>query len=305
MNVIELLKAEGREPFDVLFGTDWWTDCDDVGALSLLLNAHKAGIIRLCCVGINSVMDLSAASVDALCAERGLDIPIGIDTAAVRDPVNCRYQKPLAEASSRGLDNGDCPEAYKLYRSVLADSDGNAVIVDVGFPEIIMQLLMSPPDGISPLPGVELVRSKVREIRLMAGDWSRDGGREYNLSAYPVCGEAGDYICRNSPVPVVFLGYEVGEKVICGGRLDRGGLAYKAYAAHGHPDGRCAWDPMTALAAVIDDDERAGYRRVTGTASVDPDTGCNHFTPSPDGKHSYLVMTREPRFYSDMIDEII
>ncbi len=39
--VFEELGAARERPTELLFGTDWWTDCDDVAALALLLKAHK------------------------------------------------------------------------------------------------------------------------------------------------------------------------------------------------------------------------------------------------------------------------
>ena len=32
-----------KKPRRIIFGTDWWTDCDDVAALDILLGAISAG----------------------------------------------------------------------------------------------------------------------------------------------------------------------------------------------------------------------------------------------------------------------
>ena len=64
---------------NILHGTDWWTDCDDIAALRVLCRAHKAGRIKLCCVGINAVMEYSAPSVSAFLVNEGVDAPIGVD----------------------------------------------------------------------------------------------------------------------------------------------------------------------------------------------------------------------------------
>lgn len=298
-------NAARTGPVPVLFGTDWWTDCDDVAALDILLKAHRRGRIDLKAIGVNSVMPCSAPSVKAVCEQYGLgSIPIGLDRRAVRRGVLCLYQKKLASFCKSGFTNADCPEAFKLYRSVLAALPERAVIVDVGFPQIIMELLQSPPDAYSDLNGTELVKSKVSEIVLMGGRWNRKSGMEYNFFAYPLNRTAAAYLCGHCPVPLTFLGYEVGKDVVTGGKAVPG-LTGIAYAAHRSPKGRPSWDPMTALYAVVSDAEAAGYQKVRGKASVNPRTGRNSFRPDPNGSHAYLVKTKEDGFYREMIQRIL
>ena len=266
--VFETLKASREQPINVIFDTDWWTDCDDVAALDILLKAHKYGLIRLRAVGINSVMPYSAPSLKALCEQYGLDeLPIGLDRKAERKGLLCLYQKKLASRCKPGFTNADCPDAYKLYRSALASLREKAVIVDVGFPQIIMELLQSPPDACSDLNGAELVKSKVSEIVLMGGRWDRKVGMEYNFCAYGLNREAAAYICEHCPVPLTFLGFEVGKDIVTGGKTVPG-LTGLAYAAHRSPEGKPSWDPMTALFAITGSAEKAGYRRIRGKASV-------------------------------------
>ncbi len=291
-----------ERPISILHGTDWWTDCDDVAALRLLCRAHKAGEINLCCVGIDSVMEYSAPSVSAFLESEGVSVPIGIDRAAVRDGGGCRYQKLLAAYPHAVAANGDCPEAWRLYRKTLAELPGKAEITEVGFPEIIMQLLQSGPDELSPLNGIDLVKEKVDRIWLMAGKWDVSPVREYNLTAYPACCAAGHYICENAPVPLIFLGYEVGLDVITGTGLPEEDLLRKAFIANGAADGRHSWDPMTVEAAILGSPAAAGYRTVHGRAYVDEHTGENTFIPG-DGNHAYLVKTMPDEQYAERINQ--
>ena len=303
--IFEEIKADRTKPTDLIFGTDWWTDCDDVAALDVLLKAHRHGLIDLKAVGVSSVMRYSAPSVKAVCKEQGLgDIPIGLDTSAARKGVFCLYQKKLAAHCKTGFTNADCPEAYKLYRKTLASLREKAVIVDVGFPTIIAELLASGPDESSNLTGAQLVAGKVSEVVVMGGRWDKKAGREYNFCAYRQNREAAAYLCERCPVPLTFLGYETGKSVITGGKTVPG-LTGTAYAAHFSPKGRPSWDPMTALYAVVGDAAKAGYRRVCGAASVDPKTGKNSFEACDGGGHSFLVKEKEDRFYQDRIDEIL
>lgn len=305
MNVFDEIKKTRTEPVNLIHGTDWWTDCDDIAALRLLLRAHKAGIIRLLGIGINSVMEYSAPSVSAFCAYDGLEITIGVDSGAVREGKNCRYQELLAGYPHPVRSNEDCPEGWRLYRRLLAELDGKADITEVGFPQIIMQLLQSGPDEVSPLSGMELVKEKVNRLWLMAGKWDVPDGKEYNLSAYPVCSEAGDYLCRFSPVPITFIGHEVGTDVITGENVSEDDPLRRAFVAHGSIDGRCSWDPLTVLTAIINDEAQAGYGVVQGYARVDPATGCNSFTPDPDGPHRYVTQIHPGQWYADRINALL
>ncbi len=331
MMVFEEIKANREKPIGLLFGTDWWTDCDDVAALEILLKAHRHGLIDLKAIGVSSVMRYSAPSVKAVCEQQGLGgIPIGLDTSAGRKGVFCLYQKKLAAFCRSGFTNADCPEAYKLYRKALSSMTEKAVIVDVGFPTILMALLTSGPDEYSDLSGAQLVASKVSEVVVMGGRWDKKAaapqrralsvppspfcqrqseqalksGREYNFCAYKRSRQAAAYLCAHCPVPLTFLGYEVGKTVITGGKTVPG-LTGTAYAAHLSPRGRPSWDPMTALFAVVGDAAKAGYQRVFGAASVDPKTGKNSFAVCDGGKHAYLVKEKDDRFYQNQIDGIL
>lgn len=303
--IFESIGASREKPISVIFGTDWWTDCDDVAALDILLKAHRSGLIDLKAVGVNSVMRYSAPSLKAVCEQYGCgDIPIGLDTGAVRKGVFCLYQKKLAAFCRPGFSNADCPEGCRLYRRVLASLQEKAVIVDVGFPQLIMEVLQSPPDEYSALNGMELVKEKVSGLVIMGGRWDKKTGREYNFCAYKQNRKAAAYICGHCPVPVTFLGYEVGKDIITGGK-DVPGLTGIAYAAHFSRRGRPSWDPMTAVFAIFGDAEKAGYKTIRGKAAVNPRNGKNSFAVSDDGPHAFLVKEKEDGFYKAQINELL
>lgn len=151
---------------EFIFGTDWWTDCDDLAAMRILLRAHKKGEIRLLGVGINACMEYSAASVDGFINLEGVEnIPLGIDpdgTDFMGD--HLKYQKNLAPYAKKYKKNSDCENAVSLYRRLLAESAGNVEIAEVGFLQVIAGLLSSGPDEFSDKTGVELVKEKVKKI---------------------------------------------------------------------------------------------------------------------------------------------
>ena len=303
--IFEEIKSNTNKPINIIFGTDWWSDCDDVAALDIMLKAHSRKLIDLKAIGVNSVMKHSAPSVKAMCEQYDLsDIPIGLDTSAERKGLLCLYQKKLASFCKSDFSNDDCPEAYKLYRKTLASLQEKAVIVDVGFPTLIMELLKSAPDEYSDLSGTELVKNKVSEIIIMGGRWDKQPAKEYNFCAYKINRLAANYICENCPVPLTFFGYEVGKNIISGGE-NVPGLAGIAYTAHLSKKGRPSWDPMTAIFSIIGDAEKAGYKKIRGRAFVNAKSGKNCFEISENGKHYYLVKERDDSFYKEQINEIL
>lgn len=303
--IFEEIKVQRNKPINIIFGTDWWSDCDDVAALDIMLKAHKYKLIDLKAIGVNSVMKYSAPSIKSMCEQYDLcGIPIGLVTSAKRKGLLCMYQKKLASFCKSDFSNADCPEAYKLYRKTLASLQEKAVIVDVGFPTLIAELLKSPPDEYSDLSGKELVKNKVSEIIIMGGRWDKQTAKEYNFCAYKVNRTAANYICENCPIPLTFSGYEVGKDIISGGK-NAGGLTRVAYTAHLSKKGRPSWDPMTAIFTIIGDARKAGYKKIRGKARVNPKNGKNSFERSKNGNHFYLVKEKDDKFYKEQINEIL
>ena len=284
----------------ILLGTDWWTDCDDCVAVRLLTNAHKAGEIELCGVVLNACMADSAPSLNAFLTYDGLgNVPIGVDLAGTDFAGDYfRYQKPLCAYPHRILSNADCPDGVELYRKILTESDEKINIVEIGFCQVLANLLRTP-------DGERLVREKVGHVYAMAGKWDEDGGLEHNFCNNARSREAAQYLCEKCPVPMTFLGFEVGESVLSGDGLPQDDVLGLSMRAHGHEHGRSSWDPMTVLLAIVGDAKEAGYREVRGTASVDAETGANHFTENPQGLHTYVVKEKSDEYYRSEIQKRI
>lgn len=291
---------------NLIFGTDWWTDCDDAVALRIISRYVKAGSVKLLGVGINACMAYSAASLKGFLLAEGIDnIPIGIDLEATDFGGNPPYQQRLAQQFCPNMKNEDAMDAVRLYRKLLAEATEPVDIAEVGFFQVIAGVLQSKGDDISPKTGVELFREKVRKVWAMAGKWDEDGGREHNFCRNARSRAAAQVFCELCPVPVTFLGFEIGLNVISGGELDHNDHLYRVLEDHGSPNGRHSWDPMLVYLALIGDEEAAGYTAVTGTATVDAETGANHFVIDPNGFHKYVVKNYDNAYYSDRINEII
>lgn len=289
-----------------IIGTDWWTDCDDAVAMRILARAALAGKIRILGIGMNACMEHSVPSLDAFLHLEGLDnIPISIDLEANDFGRNPPYQKRLAASAFRFHKNEEVGDAVRMYRKLLSEAQEPVEIIEVGYPQVLANLLESPGDDISPETGLELMQKKVRKLWMMAGKWDVENGRENNFARNARSIRGADILLRKCPVPITFLGWEVGADVLTGGELPKDDFLYLTLVDHGSPNGRCSWDPMLAVMALTGDEQAAGYDTVSGTARVHPETGLNSFTPSPDGMHKYVVRRWEPARYQQQINALI
>lgn len=289
-----------------ILGTDWWDDCDDVAAVRIIARAHKAEEICVMGIAINACMEYSVCSLEGfLNTEKVYDIPIGIDRNAIGLDGRTSYQKMLSGYSLKYNSNSDGEDAVKMYRRILAESDEKIEIIEIGFLQVIANVLVSQADEISEKSGIELIKEKVSKIWVMGGRWDKEGGKENNFSRHKRARIAANVFCDKCPVPVSFLGWEIGADVITGDILDKNDILYDVYAGHGSGEGRFSWDPMLVLMALIGDEEKAGYDVIKGTASVEVTTGRNFFEVSETGNFGYVIKKKPNENYIDMINEVI
>jgi pyrimidine-specific ribonucleoside hydrolase len=300
-------NSENKSPINIILGTDWWDDCDDAVAVRILARSHIQNKINLLGVGINACMDYSAVSLDAFLRSEGLaDIPVGIDLDATDFGGNPPYQKNLSKLPSKYTSNRDCEDAVRLYRRILSSENGPIDIIEIGFPQILSNLLQSAPDDISNLSGKELVKNKVGKLWMMAGKWDDlENGKENNFARNERSRQAAHYLCDNFPCPITFLGWEISYDILTGSKLTHNDLLHKILCDHGSPNGRASWDPMLTLMAVINDEQQAGYNIKEGKASVDSDTGINRFSFFCGGPHKFVTKKYDNEYYKNAIDDII
>ncbi len=289
-----------------IVGTDWWTDCDDAVAMRILARAHNEKRISLKAIGINACMEHSVTSLAGfLASENVFDVPIGIDLEATDFGGNPPYQQRLSKISSSYKSNADAYDSVKLYRKILSQANEPIEIIEIGYPQVIVAVLNSAPDDISPKSGMELIKEKVTKIWMMAGKWDVECGKENNFARNERSKVTGNIFCKICPVPVTFLGWEIGYDVISGGELKKDDVLYMALSDHKSYDGRSSWDPMLVVMAIEGDESKAGYDVVRGYASVDEITGENTFIKDDNGLHSYVIKTRSNDYYKDVINELI
>lgn len=285
-----------------ILGTDWGEDCDDCVAVRVLARAHKKGEINFLGIGINTLTEYSGPSLHRFLEKEGVMLPIAVDKSCPHQIQYVTYQKRLAAESTKT--NDDFEDSVRLYRRLIAECDGDVEILEIGFLQVICGALMSGPDDISPKTGLELFTEKVKKVWIMGGKWDEQAGMEYNLNKYQFARDASHTFVDNCPSPITFLGWEVGHDLITGNKLPADDFLYLTLVDHGSGDGRESWDPMLAVLALTNDNEKAGYKTVKGFASVDKN-GKNYFRTCPHGKDEYVIKAHEDSYYSDIINDLI
>ncbi len=290
----------------IIFGTDWCGDCDDAFAARILARAHKNGKIKLLGASVNAHNETSAASLDGFFNIEGVsDIPIGVCSPDADFKDISKYHKRLVPYAQKYKTNRDAEDGVRIYRRLIAEAQGSVEIVEVGFLTNLAAFLESSGDDVSPLSGAELMRTKVSKLWSMAGKWDEDGGLEYNVNYFPASRRAAAFVFEKCPVPITFLGFEVGFDVISGSHLSDADVLKGILFDYGFPTGRSSWDPMTALLCLIGDECEAGYSTVRGVASVNAETGQNYFKKCDTGNHFYVKRLHPAEYYADMIDNFV
>lgn len=203
-------------PVKLIFDTDIGNDCDDAMALAVIHALQNRGAAELLAVTLTNPDPLAGKLIDAINTFYGRpDIPIGINPSSPQVLKVSRFL-PVAQRHPHDFDPARAEPALSLLRKTLAAADDTSVVmVQVGFFTNLAALLDSPPDTFSPLPGVELIRKKVRELHLMAGSFALTRNSNYFLEfnvKYDI--PAAQKVARDWPTPTVWSGAEIGDAVL-------------------------------------------------------------------------------------------
>jgi inosine-uridine nucleoside N-ribohydrolase len=248
------------QPVKIILDTDFALDVDDAGSLGMLntfAGRHECELLGI-------VVSSSLQSYDGKWAVPAIDainkwyrhpnIPIGIYKGynPIKDD-SSHYTKQVQAAFPHSYKPGDSiPEGYKLYRKILASQpDMSVKILSIGFLNNLAELLKSGPDEYSQLSGSKLVKLKVKEWVCMGGSYPA-GNEEFNFNIYA---ESTKYVLSHWPTKVTFIGFELGDKVLTGGILN------KMYKKEDNPiamsfyyyckgNDRSSWDEITTYYAV-------------------------------------------------------
>ncbi|HTD86464.1 MAG TPA: nucleoside hydrolase [Candidatus Binatia bacterium] len=293
--VNSLLTAE---PLKVIFDTDIDGDNDDVAAAAILHAFADQGGVEILAMGVVSRFPYSPACLDAINTYYGRgDIPIGVYKGSKLALHDSPYAKVVAEKCPNDIGRSDkVQNVLDVYRRTLAaQPDGKVTIIAVGQMDNLVELLASPPDKHSDLPGRELVHRKVAVLFVMAPYFNETNAyqRAYNFTTSP---KAAVELVENWPTPIRFGEGNLGHRHFIGSRLSEtptnnpARIAFEAYFAAekrstGKTDNKrhCA-DPTTVLYAIT----KTQYFGEVGPGACDVrDDGATRWNSQRDKQHFY------------------
>lgn len=303
-------SPRGNYPLAVIFDTDFGPDYDDVGAISLLHGFADSGYIKILATMASSKHKNAAAAINVfntyfnrpetpIGVVRGNAVELG-DKQHWTDSVIQRYPHQIQS-------NLDVPDALNLYRSILSlQPDHSVTIVTVGFLTNLSNLLSSPPDAYAALNGYDLVKKKVRNLVCMAGRYP--SGREFNLDQDVY---ASKQVLGNWPTPILFSGFEIGQKIRTGlplinNKQIQGSPVKDVFAicipmAAEDSAGRMSWDETAVFVAVKG--WKTYYELETGKCIINAE-GFNEWEKG-NNLQAYLVEKISPEMMAEIINQLI
>ena len=294
----------------VILDTDIGPDYDDVGALAVLHALADSGRVRILATVASNKYPNAGPVLSVLNTYFGRpNLPIGVpEGAAVAEADRQHWSDTLvARYPHRVRSNAALPDPVPVYRRALAaQPDTSVTIVTVGFLTNLVGLLASPPDAYSPLAGPALIHQKVKRLVCMAGQFPQ--GKEFNIYKDAA---AARTVFGAWPTPVLFSGFEIGEKIHTGLPLVRNPAIRRSpvqdvfrLAIPQDPNdraGRMSWDQTAVLVAVLG--PAPYYGVVDGRLTLQPD-GTNGWDPAGRG-HQYLVAQRPPAEVQALLNRLM
>ena len=300
------------EPVKIIFDSDMGPDFDDVGAITILHSLAANGECEILATMASDGYRYIAPTLEVFNRYFGHpEIPVGVpgpDAPAFSCP-NHWNDSLVVKYLPKIKTNSDYPLAAEVYRKVLAaQKDQSVVIVTVGFLTNLEALLQSGPDRFSPLGGRELVARKVKKWVAMAGGFPE--GNEFNVNQHA---KASFYVIPNWPTPILFSGFEIGEKIMTGHKVATLGTkgspvqwAYR-YCLSTYDKkpmvNRNSWDHTAVLCAVRNPEDYF-YVIGGGTFVCNPD-GSNSWNPDLNSHHSFLVHKYPYQKIAGIIDDLM
>ena len=293
----------------VILDLDIDSDVDDVSALAMLNTMHNNNQLRL--LGVIVTSDDSAAAFCASAVNTYFgngDLPIGILKNQPNLRNHSRYTSKVAtEFAHRGVRPGDFPDATELYRELLTNSgDSSVIVLTIGHLTNFQSLLKSRPDNHSKLTGKDLSHKKVYKWICMGGQFPE--GKEANF--YRPDPASTVYSINEWKKPVVFAGWEVGEKIKTGGEFLKNNIeitspVYRAYELYNNFKGRSSWDQVAVL--LLSQKAEKFFEYISdGKCQVNED-GSNKWLPGKVSNHSYIKLRPGADLIqiSQMIDDMV
>jgi pyrimidine-specific ribonucleoside hydrolase len=298
------------KPVNIIFDSDMGPDYDDVGAIAILHALADKGEAHILATVASTKYDDVAGVLNAFNTYfKRPDIPIGVPKGKALELRDWQHwtDTVLAKYSHQIKSNDEVPDATNVYRKVLAAQPDNSVtIVTIGFLTNLSNLLNSEADEYSKLNGKELIKKKVKLLVCMAGRFP--SGYEFNVMKDAT---ASQNVFDNWNTPVIFSGFEIGEKILAGLPLihneaiknDPVKDVFRLSIPLAKEDslGRKSWDETAVLVAIRGYSEF--YTLHPGRIKV-ADDGRNTWDDNGSGQ-AYLVEKVDHKEVEKLINELI
>jgi len=304
--------SEAQAQVNVIFDSDMGPDYDDVGAITLLHNFADEGKANILATIASTKYENVAAifSVFNTYFNRS-NIPIAVPKGEALDLRDSQHwTDSIVKNYPHAINsNKDVPDAVALYRRILAIQPDNSVtIITVGFLTNLKNLLQSKADMFSPLTGEQLVKQKVKQLVSMGGAFP--SGSEFNINRdFP----SSKYVYENWPTPVLFSGFEIGEKIKVGLPLIHNDAiqnspvkdVFRISIPQAAEDsaGRKSWDETAVLVGVLG--YSTWYDVKKGKIAISDKDGSNTWINDDNGTQAYLIEKTSPEVVQKLINELI
>lgn len=309
---ILLLGDLKAQPVNVIFDSDMGPDYDDVGAITLLHAFADKGEANILATIASTKYDNVAAVFNVLNTYfKRPNIPIAVPKGEALDLRDVQHwSDSIVKNYPHAINsNKDVPDAVALYRRILAiQPDKSVTIITVGFLTNLKNLLQSKADMFSPLSGEQLVKQKVKQLVSMAGKFPE--GSEFNINRDFL---SAKYVYENFPAPVLFSGFEIGEKIKCGIPLIQNDSIVQSPVkdvfrisiplAKEDSAGRKSWDETAVLVGVQGYDK--WYSVSQGKMIISDIDGSNTWIDDKNSRQYHLVEKVSPLVVQQLIDKLI
>jgi len=299
-----------HKPVHIIFDSDMGPDYDDVGAITILhalADQREARILATMAStkyeGVAGVLNVFNTYFNRP------NIPVGVSKGYALELRDWQHWTDtlLAKYPHKITMNSQAQDAVKLYRKILATQpDHSLTIVTVGFLTNLSNLLNTKADGYSSLSGTELVKRKVKQLVCMGGKFP--SGYEFNVMEDA---KASQNVYTNWPTPVIFSGFEIGEKIMAGLPLIHNDAikndpvkdVFRLCIPMAKEDsaGRKSWDETAVLIAIKE--YNSWYTLHKGRIVV-ADDGKNTWDDSGTGQ-AYLVEKTDYKEVEELINRLI
>jgi mono/diheme cytochrome c family protein len=282
------MQAPDRKPAVGVLYDSGGQSIDQVLALALLFGLEGRRQARVTSVSTSRHNLKVAAFLDLVCRFYGISQPIGMSDAGPEEKTAAPMLAAALEQTVYRRDiakhNDTADPAAQIRNALSAQFDENAAVVLAGSPVNLLQVLAWP-------DGRQWIASKPRALAVAAGRF--DNGAPDDMVKSDAAGFRK--LLAEWPGPVVFAGAELNDALpFPSAALDKFSWtpnhpvadAYRAAQAMPYDAPSRAMAAM--LHAVLPEEN---YFRLSepGTVTV-LDDGHTRFTPSPQGKHRYLIL---------------